>query len=487
MTRSIAVVFPHWMQHHGVLGEEHAFRHFEHVVRAVTAVSPLVEVQEIGTMVMAARGPSRYFGGDTAVAQLLHQVCIDARTESVFGVGIAGSRFAAMAAAHMAVSREQPCVIDTAITDAFIAALPVASLSRVGGISVDTVDLFQRLGLRTCGATLAVGESALIDRFSVEGQRVYHLVSGGEVRHLAPGAPPSDFARTVEFDFPLAHASHVASAARDTIDAMVDAITGHGQQCVRLLITCHTDHAETTSRIWGEPRGFTAGVVAQRLLYQLDGWLTDSAADPDAPTSGVVRVEFVPLESREVLVTQPLLWGGSQENTERAARAAAMAMAVNDAVQVTVPRWEGGRDVATVYSRVPLSLVDITHPDASEQRVTTGDGVARHWTGSVPSPSPASIAPTPPPIRVVTALGVEVGVTGRHELNAVPSQVHVGNQQYQVLRVAGPWPLEERWWDPRRARRQVRMQLLVRHAKRGVGVFLVGLEHHQWTLLARYD
>ncbi|CAB4620089.1 unannotated protein [freshwater metagenome] len=56
-----------------------------------------------------------------------------------------------------------------------------------------------------------------------------------------------------------------------------------------------------------------------------------------------------------------------------------------------------------------------------------------------------------------------------------------------MLRVAGPWPLEERWWDPRRARRQVRMQLLVRHAKRGVGVFLVGLEHHQWTLLARYD
>jgi len=33
MSRSIAVVFPYWMQQHGQLGEEHAFRTFEHVVR----------------------------------------------------------------------------------------------------------------------------------------------------------------------------------------------------------------------------------------------------------------------------------------------------------------------------------------------------------------------------------------------------------------------------------------------------------------------
>ena len=487
MSRSIAVVFPHWMQEHGHLGEEHAFRTFEHVVRAVTALSPLVEVQDIGTVVLSARGPSRYFGGDNAVAQKLHQICLETNMGSAFGVGIADSRFAALAAAHLAVSRQHPCVIDTAIAAEFIAALPVASLSRVGGITPDSVDLFQRLGLGTCGGLLTVGEAALIDRFGVEGKRVYLLVSGDEVQHLAPGAPPSDFACSIEFESPLANAAHVVSAARDTIDAMVNAIAGHGQQCVRLLITCDTDHAESTSRIWGEPRGFSAAVTAQRLLYQLEGWLTDSAADPDAPTSGVIRVEFMPLESREVLVSQPLLWGGSQENTERAARAASMAMAVNTSVQVTVPRWEGGRDMATVYSRVPLSLVDITNPDASEQRVHTGDGIARQWSGSVPSPSPASVAVEPPLIRVVDAGGSEVGVTGRHELNTVPSYVEVGSQKYDVVRVAGPWPLEERWWDPRRKRRQVRMQVLVRHPRRGIGVFLVGLENQQWTLLARYD
>ena len=487
MSRSIAIVFPQWMNDHGHLGEEHAFRMFEHVVRAVTALSPLVEVQDLGTIVLSARGPSRYFGGDTAVAEKLHRLCTDANTGSVWGVGIADSRFAATAAAHLAVSRGYPCVIDSAIGAEFLAALPVASLSRVGGISADTVDLFQRLGLGTCGALLAVGESALIDRFGIEGQRVYHLVSGDEVRHLAPGTPPSDFAHHVEFESPLANAAHVVSAARATIDTMINAIAGHGQQCVRLLITCHTDHAEVAGRIWGEPKGFSAAVVAQRLLFQLEGWLTDSAADPDAPTSGVVRIEWVPLESREVLVVQPLLWGGNQENTERAARAASMAMAVNDTVQVTVPRWSGGRDVATVYSRVPIALVDLTNSDANEQRVHSGEGVARDWSGSVPRPSPASVAAEPPLIQVLNHAGTSIGVTGRHELDSLPARVEVGNQKYDIMRVAGPWPVEERWWDPRRRRRQIRMQLLVRHHQRGVGVFLVGLENQLWTLLARYD
>ena len=49
---------------------------------------------------------------------------------------------------------------------------------------------------------------------------MYLLVSGDEVQHLAPGAPPSDFACSVEFESPLANAAHVVSAARDTINAL---------------------------------------------------------------------------------------------------------------------------------------------------------------------------------------------------------------------------------------------------------------------------
>ncbi len=487
MSRSIAIVFPQWMQQHGQLGEEHAFTQFEHVVRAVSDVSPLVEVESLGTIIIAARGPSRYFGGDVAVAQHLHNVCAGVAGDSPFGVGVAGSRFAATAAAHLAQSRGTPCVIEERIGAQFVDAIPASSLARIGGISDDTVSLLQRLGLRLCGDVRAVGEAALIDRFGIEGKRVYALVSGGEVRHFAPGTPPSDFTRAIEFESPLTSSAHVAAMSRDVVHDLVNAVSGYGQQCVRILITCETDHAESVSRIWGEPHGFGVAALSQRLMYQLDGWLTDTNAIADAPTSGIVRVQFEPLECREVLSVQPLLWGGSQENIERAARAVNMAMAVGDGVQVMVPRWEGGRDVAAVYSRVPLSLVDITDMRDAEQRVQVGAGVARDWSGSIPRPSPASVASTPPVIHVLDAQGNEVSVSGRHELTTTPTVICVSGRDYQVLRVAGPWPVEERWWDTRRKRRHARMQVLVRYPRGGTGVLLVGLEHHTWSLLARYD
>lgn len=487
MTRSIAVVFPQWMQEHGEHGEEHAFITFEHVVRALAEVSPLVEVESVGVVVMAARGPSKYFGGDAAVARHLHGVCEQVANQSAWGIGIADSRFAATAAAHLAHSRRTPCVVRPDITSQFIGALPTASLLQIGGISEDTTHLLQRLGLRTCDAVFAIGESALIDRFGIEGKRIYALVSGGEVRHFAPGLPPSDFATAIESEEPLTSAAHVVNMVNPAVLSLTQAISSHGQQCVRLLITCETDHAESISRIWGEPRGFGAAGISQRLMYQLEGWLTDANAVADAPTSGVVRVAFEPLECREVMVSQPLLWGGHQENTERAARAVSMAMAVSADVEVTVPRWEGGRDVVTAYSHVPVSLVDLTDSVAAEQRVLSGKGVARDWSGEILAPSPASVAPRVVPIQVLDAQGKHVSVTGRHELSAVPATVHVGNAVHTVLRVGGPWPVEERWWDPLRRRRHVRVQVLVRQARNVVTVLLVALENQQWTLVGRYD
>lgn len=485
MSRTIAVVFPNWKQHHHSFGDDYAFTEFEQLVRKVTSLSPLVEVEDAGVMVLSARGPTRYFGGEHIVARRLHDVC--AHEAMPWGVGVASSRFAALAAAHLAVSRGTPCIIHESVSQEFINGLPVRALEKVGAISPDTVGLLQRLGLSVCGAVHTIGESALIDRFGSEGRSVWQLVSGGDVRHLAPGSPPSDFERIVEFESPLIAASHVVSAAHDTIHAMVGAISSQGQQCVRLLVECETDHAEMSTRVWGEPRGFDSASVAQRVSYQLDGWLVAHEADPDAPTSGIVRVRFAPLECREVLVVQPLLWGGNEENTERAVRAATMALAVGTSVRVTVPQWEGGRDIAQVYSQVPLSMVNLANAPDAQQRVGAGRGVARNWTGSVPRPSPMCVFSEPYAAEVVDEYGEGVAVSGRHELTSTPAFITVSGYRYSVERVAGPWPVEERWWDARRRRRHVRMQMLVRTQRNTVRVFLLGLENSVWTVLARYD
>ena len=46
-------------------------RQFEAVVRAVAELSPRLDVVEPGWLCLAARGPSRYYGGDVALAERL--------------------------------------------------------------------------------------------------------------------------------------------------------------------------------------------------------------------------------------------------------------------------------------------------------------------------------------------------------------------------------------------------------------------------------
>jgi len=97
------------------------------------------------------------------------------------------------------------------------------------------------------------------------------------------------------------------------------------------------------------------------------------------------------------------------------------------------------------------------------------------------------VAANPIDINVFDAHQRHVGVTGRHELTSAPVSVEMGTLRYRVEKVGGPWPVEERWWDPRRARRHVRAQLLVRNAQGAQRVFLVVLENNVWKLIARYD
>ena len=192
----------------------------------------------------------------------------------------------------MAAGRGQPCIIDSSITQQFIDALPVGALHRLAAVPEDAVDLFLRLGLRTCGALSAIGEKALIERFGIDGRAVHRLVTGSDTMLLDPGAPPPDIVRAVDFESPLVDVRHVVGMARACIDDALGAVSNTGRQCVRVLVTCETDHADVNERIWVEPRGFSAPAVAQRLAWQLDGWLTVPEGQDESSgtvTSGVVR------------------------------------------------------------------------------------------------------------------------------------------------------------------------------------------------------
>jgi protein ImuB len=78
--------------------------------------------------------------------------------------------------------------------------------------------------------------------------------------------------------------------------------------------------------------------------------------------------------------------------------------------------------------------------------------------------------------------GRSVRVTGRGAVSAIPATVQRSTRAEPVVAWAGPWPLEERWWDTMRARRSARFQLLTESGS----LLLVSLEHQRWWLLGDY-
>ena len=76
-----------------------AARLLEQVIAVVTGFCPKVEVVEPGVCAFGARGPARYFGGETALAARIIAAVADLGVES--RVGVADGLFAALLAARI--------------------------------------------------------------------------------------------------------------------------------------------------------------------------------------------------------------------------------------------------------------------------------------------------------------------------------------------------------------------------------------------------
>src|SRR5690606_30070602 len=84
---------------------------------------------------------------------------------------------------------------------------------------------------------------------------------------------------------------------------------------------------------------------------------------------------------------------------------------------------------------------------------------------------------------VLDAAGRPVRVDGRGEVSAPPATVATGGQRAEVVAWAGPWPYDERWWDPGRHRRRARLQV----ATAGGAAHLLAIEGGRWWVEATYD
>ncbi|MGI9621480.1 MAG: DNA polymerase Y family protein, partial [Acidimicrobiales bacterium] len=459
----------------------HEAREFEAVVGALEDVTPRVEIVRPGMVVFVAKGPTKYFGGEAALAQR----CISLVNETTSRadaarVGIADGVFAASLAARQA-GEGGSHIVGFGGSAAFLAPFPVRCLDRP-----ELSDVLVRLGLRTLGSLAQLDEGVIVGRFGSEGEIAHRLARGLDERPPAMSDPPPEMEVSIELDPVVERVDQAAFVGKVLADEMFDRLTDRGASCSSVVIKAETEHGEELVRFWRHEGALTAASIADRVRWQLDGWLNGSSVK--RPSGGLSLMSVRPDSIQAATGRQLGFWGGQTRAVERAARAVARVQGVLGPDAVTALERRGGRSPREQVVKVPADSIDLDRADIDAAEV------AAPWPGGLPGPSPTRLHNPRIPIVVVDRAGSSVGVDGRSLISSSPDRFRAEDSPpggrsrteagwVQITEWAGPWPLEERWWDSNRHRRQARLQVV--EADGGAHLFVI--EAGQWWLEATYD
>ncbi|MFD4642718.1 DNA polymerase Y family protein [Lentzea sp. NPDC058436] len=422
-------------------------RFFEPVAEAVEELAPGIEVVQPGLVAVPARGPIGYFGSaEQAAERIVDHIATHSGTEAQ--VGVADSLFGATKAAHRNV------IVPSGRTAEFLRPLGVHELD-----APELVDLLRRLGLKTLGSFADVPENAVASRFGGPATRQHRLARGLPERPLDKRRPAPELAVTETFDEPVERVDAAAFAAKLLSERLHENLAARSLACTRLGIHARTENDEELHRVWRAAEPLTPRGIADRVRWQLDGWLTRERL-----TSGIRALILEPVEVVNGTALQLGLWG---HDDERAVRALLHVQGLLGPDAVLTPVIDGGRGPQEQVRLVPWGdeRTPVRNPD-------------HPWPGRL-TRAPATLADDPAELK--DGNGGEVGVTGRLELTAQPKRLTVKGKTREITAWAGPWPVDERWWasDKHRA---ARVQVQTNDQ-----AFLLIRRDQRWFLEGVYD
>ncbi|MGP6203392.1 DNA polymerase Y family protein [Microbacterium sp. F2] len=442
-------------------------RAFSPVVAQLEERAPGVQVIRPGLCAIRARGPARYYGGESAAARVLIERMRDLGLSDV-RIGVADGPFTAEQAARGATTAAEPIrVVPEGAASAFLAPLSVAALADADPGS-GIVDLLARLGIQTLGAFAAMPEERVHERLGERGVRLRALAAGSDSRQIEPRVPPPELAREIAFEPPLELAEQVAFGVRQSADAFIAGLGAIDLVCTEVRIELVGDRGERSERVWLHPGSFDAAAIVDRVRWQL-------AEDATDLLTGVGLVRISPEAVDAASHHTPAIFGSGPE--ERVHHALSRVQAMLGHRAVVTPAIGGGRWLAERQVWVPWGdRLPRDHRTLAAER-------ARPWPGSLPDPLPATVFADPVAVEVVSASGVTVSVDDRGQLTGTPTLMIETGRRRAVAAWAGPWPVIERAWDAKRARRAHRFQIVDADQT----AWLLVCEQGAWHAEGRYD
>ncbi len=433
-------------------------RSFEEVLLGVEELSPAVTPLRPGLCALPV--PARFYGGEEQAAAVVAERVVSLAVWDV-RLGVADTLFAAEQAARRAAPQDVH-VVEPGTDAAFLAPLPVEVLE-----SPDVVSLLRRMGLTTLAHLAALRPSDVHTRFGAHGALLHRLASGQDPRLLARRDVPPELSGVLTLEPPVSRAETVAFSLRSVAERFVARLAERGVVCTALGIEVEVDGVVASTRRWAHPRWFGAVDVVDRVRWQLQGTVLPG------PVGGV---RLVPETVAPVGEHAPVLFGAGTRaaDDKRVERGIARVQGLVGHDGVLAAQVQGGR--APAARRLLTTWGEQAQPARA---------VGAPWPGSVPPPAPATVYAAPRPAEVVGPGDRVVGVDGRGGISCEPVRFRAtGDEQWRpVASWAGPWPVDELWWDEAAARRVARFQV--------VGVdgtaWLMVVENGTWWTEARYD
>jgi protein ImuB len=347
--------------------------------------------------------------------------------------------------------------------------LPVSVLDRP-----ELCDLLVRLGIKILGDFAALPVADVTARFGSDGLAAHRLASGLDEHPFSPRVNRPALEVVESLDPPADRIDVAIFTGKGLADRLSLQLDEHGLICEKLLIQATFESGEEFGRSWRLDGATSAGAIAERVRWQLEGWMNISSGGRSGP---LTALRLLPEEVSADRGRQLCFWGGPSEPGQRAVRGVARLQGLLGPQAVLVPELKGGRGPADQFRLISADGVDLL--DRSPNPLAT----PAPWPGTIPLPSPALVFPDRPPVRFVGEQDQEVDVVDRRlSADAVRLLVQ-GGKWVSVTGWSGPWPVSERWWDKTAGRELARVQVTCSDDN----AYLIAYEQGRWWLEAKYD
>ena len=442
-------------------------RMFASLAASFDEVAASVEVIRPGLVVVDVDAAGRFHGSEGKALEML----IDAASRR----GIDAFAGAADEIATALIAARASQVIPPGGSAEFLAVQPLGVLVAEESLAadMDTVKALGQLGITTLGELAKLPPNAVTTRFGTKGMRIHRIASAAPDRRVAPELPVEDLAVAITPEDPIERVDAAAFAARALAASLHERFKDTGRNCLRLKVVAELHDGSRVERVWRTREPLTEVATADRVRWQLDGWLTNGGAG--AITSLILEpLEFAPPEPVGELWSD----GASTDTARRVVERVQSQLGIDAVLQ---PRLIGGRGVAERVAMVPFG----EGPEDVDRQ---------SWPGAIPQPLPArlggGIDHPASRIMLINAAGAPVIVTAEALLNSEPYGLAWGDKRYLVTGWAGPWPVDADWWTQTElpAGRVARMQVVGREGGEDGAVtgWLLVWSRRSWRVEAVY-